>query len=197
MTKDKHGMLDIETLGTNKNAPVVQLAIVTQEADFVMNIPAKEALLYGVADMDTLLWWVQQSNTAISDVFVDTLTVETSELAEYFKPDFKPDIKEVEILEAFLLLGDFIHKHVDYLWSHATFDVPILESFIEAVQKQKEADFAVLPHYRKMRDLRTIEHLYGDEITWEPKDKERAHTAIYDARYQLTHLYNMLDKKES
>ena len=69
MIADKHCMIDLETLGINPNAPIIQVGIVYFTIDGVylssqINIDFEDALKHGKADGATIKWWLQQSKEA-------------------------------------------------------------------------------------------------------------------------------------
>jgi len=71
MTKPVHIMVDIETMGTNSNAPIVSIgAVVFSEKEvtdkvFQQNVSLKSCMELGMKpDPDTIMWWLQQSDAA-------------------------------------------------------------------------------------------------------------------------------------
>lgn len=77
------------------------------------------------------------------------------------------------------------------LWSHATFDFPVLKN------AYRRAYISVPWHYRNTRDLRTLYELAGERPDLE---NENAHHALEDAKYQLREVrecYKMLGMVDS
>jgi len=71
MTKPVHIMVDLETMGTNSNAPIVSIgAVVFSEKEvtdkvFQQNVSLKSCMELGMKpDPDTIMWWLQQSEEA-------------------------------------------------------------------------------------------------------------------------------------
>ena len=66
-----HLMIDIESLGTRPNAPILSIGAVLfdpntgkQGATFYRAIDPANAFLHGVPDGDTFKWWMEQSDAA-------------------------------------------------------------------------------------------------------------------------------------
>lgn len=167
---DKHCMIDLETLGSNPKAPVVQIGMVffTREGIQVqseLTVNFDDALKYGEADGSTIKWWLQQDKAAQATLFVN-----------------ERPIKEV---------ADIVQKLIDaqnanFYWSHATFDFPILVSMFRSLGLKYP-----LPHKRCL-DLRTLEMLAGP-IEWEKREGVH-HNALDDAAYQAKHAIKLLNQ---
>jgi exodeoxyribonuclease VIII len=65
------------------------------------------------------------------------------------------------------------------LWTHATFDMPILELAYLRAQLSRPW------HYRNCRDLRTLYDLAGGRPTREENPNPNEHNALSDAQHQL------------
>jgi hypothetical protein len=70
------------------------------------------------------------------------------------------------------------------LWTHATFDMPVLES------AYRRADLKIPWHYRNCRDLRTLYDFAGGRPTLDPVGA--GHHALDDAKYQLNEVMHCL-----
>ena len=170
---DKHCMIDLETLGSNPSAPIIQVGMVffTREG---INLKAQttidfeEALKYGEADGSTIAWWLKQSKEAQDKLFTNINTMqEATTIIE-------------KLVEA---------QNANFYWAHATFDFPVLQSWFRKQNKKYP-----LP-YKRCLDLRTLEFLAG-KPAWEER-KGTHHNALDDAVYQAEHaikLLNILDR---
>lgn len=170
---DKHCMIDLETLGSNPKAPVVQIGMVffTREGIQVqseLTVDFDDALKHGDADGSTIKWWLQQPPEAQRTLFVNQRPIK--EVADIC----------VKLLEA---------QNPNYYWAHATFDFPIFLSMFRSLGMKYP-----LPH-KRCYDLRTLEFLAGP-IEWEKREGVH-HNALDDAVYQAKHaikLLNQIDK---
>lgn len=163
MTKEM--MIDLETLGNSANAPIIQIgAVMSTGEEFKETISFSDALKYGKPDGDTIDWWMSQSDGARGSVTCGAKILS-------------------EVLVAF---KEFVRQaQPDSFWAHATFDFPVLDSAYRALEIDNPIKFW------KTRDLRTIQHFYGDDIAWEAREGNH-HDALDDAKYQMVHLQKML-----
>jgi len=166
----KHVMIDVETMGTNPNAPVVQIgaAFFTREGvqvQSLLSINFEEALKYGKVDGSTIKFWLQQPKEAQNSLFQNERSME--EATDVF----------TKLLEA---------QNPDYFWAHATFDFPILQSLFASIDKKFPIPFW------KMRDLRTLEMLADLPID-KSQFKGVPHNALHDAVFQAEHAIKCLN----
>lgn len=164
----KHMMIDIETLGTSSQAPIVQIGAVTNSGEeFLFTVDIDDAVRNGVVDGSTVKWWLSQSKEAIDSVFNTDINGGLEKGLKCFYKFCKD-------------------SNCDFYWSHATFDFPVIS---DAYHKN-----GVKPPYAyyNCRDLRTIEHFYGNDIKWSVREGVH-HNALDDAKYQMKHLIDMLD----
>lgn len=160
-------MIDIETLGTSSKAAIVQIGYAdTDGVRKEWNIDLNDAIANGVVDGSTIGWWISRPKDAQAAVFGEPLTT---------------------MLQPALMELNTYLRGAEYVWSHATFDIPILNNAF------KELGLGPAWNFRNLRDLRTIEHFYGKDIEWEKREGTH-HTALADADYQLKHLIKMLEK---
>lgn len=164
-------MLDIETLGVRPTSVIVQIGACyfdrkTGEISksFIENISIKSCLDYGLTvDGETLAWWMQQKDRSWGA---------------------NPE----SLLETLCAFRDFAKK-AKYVWSHSTFDIPILINAYNVIK-------VPLPfHYRATRDIRTLTHLAGhqrNESKVDPNDK--THNALSDCIYQVKYCVECFDK---
>jgi len=91
-----HVMIDLETMGTRPNAPIIAIGAVTFDAnatydEFYVNIDLESAVNDGhaVVDPKTVLWWMEQSGEARSSLRSDKKKVLTAlyEFRDWLKPD--------------------------------------------------------------------------------------------------------------
>lgn len=160
----KDVMLDLETFGTRHDAMIVQIGACYFDRDtgeigdrFSANI------IYGqdgdrfTVDQGTLMWWIDQSPEARASLNGDAHPL----------PVVLRD------------LHDFLDRDGIHLWSHATFDMPILANAFETIGLKLPVP------YRRMRDLRTLM-----DISMHFSETERIgvhHNALADAVYQATY----------
>ena len=175
MTTKRHIMIDIETLGTFMNAPVVTIGAcffdpVSGEIGqtFYERIDIAEAMKYGTADPETLRWWLKQDPAA------------QAELAKAGKP-------ADEVLNA---LSAFYSTSQDGLvWGNGpTFDITMLEYQYNRVLKQK----APWPFWN-VRDVRTVVDLAEGIVKKPPawSRKDTAHNALDDCIFQVEYVSKM------
>lgn len=164
-----HAMIDTETLGINTKAPITQIGVVIfnedgiiDELDVAMNF--EEAFRMGKVDASTIRWWLAQGAEAKAKALTGT----------------------EQPLQGAIKVFEFLQKHnPQFYWAHATFDFPIVSSWFHSLRMKNPIDF------RACRDMRTIEHFFGDQIEWEPRNGTH-HSAIDDARFQTIHCIKML-----
>ena len=167
---DKHCMIDLETLGSNPKAPIIQIGLVFFTIQGItlqsqLTVDFNDALAHGDADGSTIKWWLQQTKDAQTSLFVNE----------------KPIMEVADILEKIIEA-----QNANFYWSHATFDFPILQSMFRSLKRKYP-----LPHKRCF-DLRTLEYLAGP-IEW-AKRTGTHHNALDDANYQAEHAIKLLNK---
>jgi len=164
-------MLDIETLDTKPTAVITQVGACyfdrkTGEIGktFLRNLKVDEAIKWGLTvSWQTIKWWFEQEERS----WMENPMVFTKALGE---------------------LHPFAKK-AKYVWSHSTFDIPILANAYNIIG-------SYLPfHYRMTRDIRTLTHLAGhqrNESSADPKDK--THNALDDCIYQVKYCVECFNK---
>lgn len=167
---EKHCMIDLETLGTNSNSPVVQIGLVFFTIEGIqvqsqITIDFDDALKHGKADGHTIKWWLQQAKEAQATLFENQ----------------KPIEHAADIVRKLIAA-----QNPNFYWAHATFDFPILNSMYMSLGQKSP-----LPH-RVCYDLRTLEYLAG-KIEWEKREGVY-HNALDDATYQAKHAIKLLNK---
>jgi DNA polymerase III epsilon subunit-like protein len=161
-----HAMLDLETMGKSPGCVVTHVAIVlfdppnpTPLKTLHIHLSMTEQVKAGLTiDPSTIKWWLKQSNEA----------------REIFKMDSYPISS----------LIDYIDSMIDrdtYVWSHATFDIPILNSLLQAFGYRSPIN------YKKCMDIRTAQELYRIKYKRDAiADKVGiAHRAVDDCKSQI------------
>lgn len=164
-------MIDLETLGTNPDAPVISIGAVffdkkELKEEFYATIDVKEQIALGrKVTGDTLQWWMSQDDAA--------------------KNVFKEDARDVTtVLIEFIA---FCKTHVPRAWGNgSTFDISIMEDIF------RQYDLTIPWQYFNVRDFRTFKQLFRKKL-------ERAgthHNALDDAKYQANYIiHNLEDTK--
>ena len=169
-------MIDIETFGTGYNGMVVQVAMAYFDRhtaqignSTIINIDVNDLQQYGfTADEETLDFWAKQPKEIFESLQVNPFSCKDA--------------------------VDNIFKFISYksiIWSHSTFDVPLLSNFIQKVSESKKLPWG----FRDCRDIRTLVDLSGldlDKYNW---DNEKTHNALSDVLFQIkycTDAFNML-----
>ncbi|EHJ8036239.1 3'-5' exoribonuclease [Escherichia coli] len=171
-----HLMIDLETMGTNTNAPIVVIGAVFFDPQtgeigpvFYIVISLTDAMNTGaVPDGGTIEWWLKQSSEARAAILTD----------------------QVKLKDALSRFREFINEYSDeklvQVWGNgATFDNAILRTSYEHL------DIPCPWRYYNDRDVRTIVEL-GKAIDFDartaiPFEGER-HNALDDARYQAKYV---------
>ncbi|HCN1544341.1 TPA: 3'-5' exoribonuclease [Escherichia coli] len=171
-----HLMIDLETMGTNTNAPIVVIGAVFFDPQtgeigpvFYIVISLTDAMNTGaVPDGGTIEWWLKQSSEARAAILTD----------------------QVKLKDALSRFREFINEYSDekfvQVWGNgATFDNAILRTSYERL------DIPCPWRYHNDRDVRTIVEL-GKAIDFDartaiPFEGER-HNALDDARYQAKYV---------
>ncbi len=171
-----HLMIDLETMGTNTNAPIVVIGAVFFDPQtgeigpvFYIVISLTDAMNTGaVPDGGTIEWWLKQSSEARAAILTD----------------------QVKLKDALSRFREFINEYSDeklvQAWGNgATFDNAILRTSYEHL------DIPCPWRYYNDRDVRTIVEL-GKAIDFDartaiPFEGER-HNALDDARYQAKYV---------
>jgi hypothetical protein len=162
-------MVDIETMGTNVNAPIVQIGAVYFSLEtgdtgdeFFININLEDSLMHqATCDGQSIYWWLTQDKEA-RDGLQDLAT---------------PFLPEKEGLSKFNQFWAGARK----VWSHATFD------FVRLIHSMRRRDIQPTVHYRKAMDIRTLTFLSGPTAGSEREGI--LHNALDDALYQVKYCH--------
>lgn len=168
-------MIDLETLGTNTDAAIVQIAAVWFDPETGATGATFNALIRnssGSADIDTIAWWLQQAHAPVLG-------------AKLADPSQSGD--EAELLAEFCRFVS-VHLDLERVWAHGgtSFDFPILQSALE------RHGLSVPWSYRAPRDTRSLYDLAPGGMPRPPKDETRAHDALYDCEYQIAQVCEAL-----
>lgn len=172
-------MVDIETMGTNINAPIVQIGAVyfsmkTGELgdEYLININLEDSIKHGATpDGRTIYWWMSQGKEARESVMSANAFIET------------PFMYEEQGLADF---NEFWAR-AKRVWSHATFD------FVRLIHSMERREIQPTVHFRKARDIRTLTGLAG--ITREQVENQKVeregvyHNGLDDAIYQVAYCH--------
>ena len=163
-------MLDVETLGTNANSPILSIGAVSSTGEtFYRNLDVQKQLDGGATvDWSTVLWWMEQSEDARKSI-----------------PAQGDNVNEA--LRAFVEAFDWDNSEV---WCNgASFDFPILEAAFrrEGIRHPWT--------YNRLRDFRTLYKLYADVV---PRANPKvAHNALSDAEAQMATLMEILNEHKT
>lgn len=162
----KDVMLDLETLGTRHDAMIVQIGAcyfdrITGDigATFSVDIDPGQHTDKFTVDYSTIKWWMEQSDSARKSIFAHPIALEL----------------------ALSKLQNFLWNPGDVkVWSHATFDMPILANAYHMLNMKFPIPF------RDTRDLRTL----MDLAALDKLKRERFgihHNALDDAKFQASY----------
>lgn len=181
--KEKHCMVDVETMSSDSDAAIIQIGAVIATLDdgiiarFEKTILPESALKYGKASGSTLKWWMGQSEDARKSAWSGDVTLPYA-LSEFF------------IFSGRLNIDPNASAPPMQFWAHATFDFPVIDHAYKIIGGTNPIPF------RQTRDMRTVESFYGGDIEWDKRDGIH-HTALADAEWQMTHLLKMLRVHEN
>ncbi len=177
-----HLMIDLETMGTNTNAPIVVIGAVFFDPQtgeigpvFYIVISLTDAMNTGaVPDGGTIEWWLKQSSEARAAILTD----------------------QVKLKDALSQFRKFINEYSDekfvQVWGNgATFDNAILRTSYERL------DIPCPWRYHNDRDVRTIVEL-GKTIDFDARTvipfEGVRHNALDDTRHQAKYVTATIQK---
>jgi len=172
-------MLDIETLGTAPGCAIAAIGAVVFDPvrglgdEFYRRVNIKSCVDVGLnLDVDTIIWWMQQSDAARKETFAPATTSISQSLMDFMN------------WRDHALLSD--GSETLEVWGNgADFDNPILEAAFDACR---------LPAPWGRRDgrcYRTLKNLFPS-IAANHHPKAVAHNALHDARLQAEHAVRIL-----
>jgi hypothetical protein len=166
-------MIDIETLSSDSDAVMIQLAGVyfdrqTGEtgAEYCRNISRESCLDLGFKEsQSTIDWWAKQDPDVLASIKENPCTAQ----------------------EAMREFSDFVHAvNGVSVWSHATFDFVIVQNYLTRL------DLRPMP-YRSARDIRTLVDLSGIDLKSYDWKKGKTHHALDDCKFQITYCVDALN----
>lgn len=163
-------MIDIETLSLQPTAYVTQIGYcVARETSGSYLIPPTNIWVSdaqsGNVDMDTIQWWMKQSDAARNAVF------------DPHEPPMSPDA-------CFERLQDVVDDYAPQVWgSPAMYDLPILTNMWKGRKPWK---------YNMERDMMTLYKLLDPNGVLKPPPNKLAHDAASDADWQMQYLLRLL-----
>lgn len=173
-----HIMFDLETIGSGSKAPIVQIAAVRFDEQGNVLAEFNSRIKFGAdfnsfeTDIDTIEWWISQSKRAQEIVF-------------------NPKGRNF-LANALVELNVFLSVYKDKrLWSHATFDPPIL------MNAYKTLGLSTVIKHKEFMDIRTLNFLSGGNVREEIPAREtfgEHHDAIADCKYQAAYVAAMMRK---
>jgi uncharacterized protein YprB with RNaseH-like and TPR domain len=180
-----HIMIDIETLGTAADAPIVALGAVSL-SDLDGEGFYQEVSPEGRADFDTIAWWLGQAMENPDAAKRVVRAIGEGEDLEVGLYNLMAFVRRVIAIEC----GHKSIKESDVevnIWSNgASFDIPIIE------QAAKRRGVKLAWSYRDHRCYRTLKELVDPSYELVPSGEFTAHSALDDARFQAKHLSDIL-----
>ena len=169
----KDVMIDVETFGKKSSSAIVQIGACYFDREtgeigetLSININYNNDSRF-TFDYDTVSWWLSQSDEARKSITGNTVSIETA-IASNLIP--------------------FLGKYPGLsIWSHATFDVPILMHAFDKLG----LEFPV--NYKNMRDIRTLIDISDYKIPWNARTGVH-HSALDDCRFQVKYCVAALKK---
>lgn len=167
-------MLDIETVSSECTSAVIQISMVKFNWDsekineaMEMNLELDEQIQKGLhISSSTLSWW-SKTNPELFNKILTTYPVRVAQalnaIIEFVSPD-------------------------DYVWCHATFDIPILTNLFRVYNKK------VPWKYARVRDIRTLVDLSGLDLGQYDWNKEKTHDSMDDCVFQIKYCKDAWNK---
>jgi len=175
-------MIDIETLGVNRDAPVLSIGACFFDASgigagFYSNLDVTEQIDSGLRKVNasTIKWWMSQEDAA----------------KKVFREKASSPKAALECFQAWLLAEagykDVTKTGIKPWGNGCNFDIEIMESLFTAY------GIAIPWSFRDIRDFRTFkEHVYAG---YDVKRKGTQHNALDDAIYQAEVVIKGLELK--
>lgn len=174
----KHIVLDLETLGIKPGAPVLSIGATAFSLEhddtrqFYVKLRLAQQSMAGL-DADTLLWWIEQEDSAFSAAFTENQAAETLWTA----------------VQLFSIWFEQIRREADQepcVWGNSnSFDNEILRELFE------RCGFEAPWSFRSDRDFRTLRALYKDKVP-EPPFEGIRHHAKDDSAHEANWLRSIL-----
>lgn len=163
-------MIDIETMGTRSTSMIVQIGAcyfdrTTGKIGNTFKVNVENPVDKFTVDWQTIKFWLEAGDEARKSITASGA---------------------VPIHEALIALSHFL-KDATYIWSHATFDIPILMNALN------QFDIKLPVRYTRMRDIRTL----LDLAEYEPSHNTRTdthHDALDDCKFQVAYCVKAMKK---
>lgn len=178
MNQQHHLMVDVETWGTGPNAPIIQIGAILfdshtaeRKCEYIANILHTDESMarHGlVADPATLEWWAGQP------VEIWEATKVGARPLEQVMPEFLAGLESIGVVKE------------TPIWSHATFDFPLVNNHLILAGCKPL-------YYRAARDIRTLVDIADIDLSsynWNMK----THNALEDCRFQVTYCVDAMTK---
>jgi len=169
----EHVMIDLETMGTSANAPIIAIGACTMDGvhQFYQRVSLESSMMFGAKpDAPTILWWLQQSDAARAE-FLNNDMAAPLDLALH---DFSLWIDTEEVVPNSMRI-----------WGNgANFDNIILSNAYKATGRKQPWQF-----YND-RCFRTVKNLYKHVPP--PEFEGTKHNAIADALFQAAYIRKMM-----
>lgn len=176
MTEYNEIMLDVETLGTEDHAAIVQIGAVrfnlfdgklSRDNEFSCQVHWDSANL-GKIEPDTLRWWLEQDADVRARVFDQDEAVVLPAC--------------LRSLDAWVIRSGPLHS----IWAcPPSFDMRLLR------QAYERSDMGYRFSFFKERDMRTVRQVFGTAAD-KPEFEGAKHDALDDARFQAQFLINIV-----
>ena len=167
----RHVMLDLETLSSQKNAAIIQLAAVSFDAQTGAVYSEFNRFtndIFGHVAADTVAWWMQQDFAPQLGKLLQTSGVPTAQALADF-------------------CGWCSSQTIEAIWSHgATFDLPVVGSALAA------AGLKTPWRYSAERDTRTLYALAPGGMPAVRSVAGTKHDALYDCHVQVKQVVGAL-----
>lgn len=168
-------MIDLETLGTKPNAPIIAIGAVFFDPktgklgnEFSATINPESAQEFRTADENTLKWWAKQSQEAKDRSFCGVSSM--TDALNYFREFVKTT------------------KNVKPWGNGATFDISMLEDCFDQYGIKTPWQFWNVRDVRTVVDIGEMVGLMRDDVPFEGVP----HVALDDAKHQAKYVSYMI-----
>jgi exodeoxyribonuclease VIII len=180
-------MVDIETLGVSRFAPLMSLGACIFDrysgnilSDFYRVVKASDVVAHGNFDASTLSWWFKQSNDARQGLMPEEGLGYVDVLAEF-----------LQWLDLDLKTNEGLSPHI--FWGNGpNFDMEILSEHFDKYRAHTTAHLRSPWHFRNIRDCRTLWDINGGRPKIEDLQEAIKHNAVSDAIVQARSVMRIL-----
>lgn len=171
----KHIIIDIETLGRRNDAAITQVGIIPTDENFNaldQYLIQVDSNVWNTCNRtftgETLLWWIQQTNTPISEF--------PTQIANSYK----------DLVEKLNYIFRRYNTEDSIVWTKGSMDLFCLKDLYEYFNIDNPWKFW------QPRDIRTAKEIIKD---WKTIENNNSHNALNDALTELEELKINLSKK--